>query len=75
MNAKTCKHLRKMANSMALEMHLKTKQPIIARELMVLPSHEDRARKQGHMMGITAVNHPQSVRGIYRWLKRNVHYE
>ena len=72
MNAKTCKRLRKMAHAMHFE--IQTKDPENAppdRKLMVLPAHEAKAREQGHMSNITAVNHPQSLRGIYRWLKRN----
>ena len=72
MNAKTCKRLRKMAHAMHFELLTKDpKNPPPNRKLMVLPAHEAKAREQGHMSNITAVNHPQSVRGIYRWLKRN----
>ena len=71
MNAKLCKRLRKMANAMALERHLQTKEPIVQRRLMVLPAHEKRFKFQGHTQGITAVNGPQTWRGVYRWLKKN----
>ena len=75
MNAKLCKRLRKMAYAMHFEILTKDpKNPPPNRKLMVLPAHEKKAREQGHMIGITAVNHPQSVRGIYRWLKRNHQY-
>lgn len=72
MNAKLCKRLRKMAHAMHFE--ILTKDPKNAppnRKLMVLPAHESKAREQDGMRGVTAVNHPQSWRGIYRWLKRN----
>lgn len=71
MNAKLCKRLRKGANKMMLELHEsdKEKYPIVNRKLMVLPAHERIAAAGGR--NITAVNHPQSCRGIYRWLKRN----
>lgn len=70
MNAKTCKRLRKMAHAMHFELGTKgVKSPM--RQLMVLPAHEKKVKEQGHMMGVTAVNHAQSWRGIYRWLKRN----
>lgn len=69
MNAKLCKRLRKMAH----RMHKPDEAPV--RKLMVLPAHEKRFNFQGHAQGITAVNHPHSFRGIYRWLKRNYAYD
>ena len=72
MNAKLCKRLRKMAHAMHFELLTKDpRNPPPNRKLMVMPAHEARAKEQGSMRGVTAVNHPQSVRGIYRWLKRN----
>jgi len=72
LNAKLCKRLRKMAHAMHFEMLTKDpKNPPPGRRLMVFPPHEAKAKEQGSMVGVTAVNHPQSVRGIYRWLKRN----
>jgi len=74
LNAKTCKRLRKMAHAMHFELLTKDpKNPPPTRKLMVMSAHEAKAHKQGNMRGVTAVNHPQSVRGIYRWLKRNYH--
>ena len=72
MNAKTCKRLRKMAHTMHNEL-LARKLDAPVRKLMVHPAHERKAKDQGHMTGVTAVNHKQSWRGIYRWLKRNYH--
>jgi hypothetical protein len=61
-----------MAHAMHFEMLAKDpRNPPPGRRLMVFPPHEAKAREQGSMQGITAVNHPQSWRGIYRWLKRN----
>lgn len=72
MNAKLCKRLRKMAYAMHFELLAKDPEnPPPTRRLMVLPAHERKARAQDGMRGVTAVNHPQSVRGIYHWLKRN----
>lgn len=72
MNAKLCKRLRKMAHHMHFELLKQDpKNPPPNRRLMVLPAHERKAREQESMRNVTAVNHPQSVRGIYRWLKRN----
>ena len=68
MNAKTCKRLRKMAHAMCLQPDGKV---LPTRRLMVLPAHEKRFKFQGHVQGISAVNDPQTWRGIYRWLKRN----
>lgn len=72
MNAKLCKRLRKTANKMMLDLNTQDPKqfPITERRLMIHPRHEARAKK-GDYRHITAVNHPQSVRGIYRWLKRN----
>jgi hypothetical protein len=57
---------------MAHQMH-DAKQPV--RKLMVHPAHEASFRSGDRPAGhTTAVNHPQSFRGIYRWLKRNFHY-
>lgn len=70
MNAKLCKRLRKMAHAMQFELTTKGI-PAVSRKLLVLPAHEKRAKVQGHMQGITAINGPQTWRGIYRWLKRN----
>lgn len=67
MNLKKCKALRRMARRMEFSLHeqgIDTK-----RKLLVLQSHEARA-KQGDRR-ITAVNNPNSLRGIYRWLKKN----
>jgi hypothetical protein len=71
MSAKKHKLLRKMAHRMVFEKHLQDHESIVDRKLMVHPPHEKRAREQGHMRGVTAVNYPKSTRGIYRWLKRN----
>jgi hypothetical protein len=61
-----------MARAMHFELQTKDPKNIPPpRRLMVLPAHDAKAKHQGHMANITAVNHPQSVRGIYRWLKRN----
>lgn len=65
MNLKIAKRLREMAH----QMHKPDQAPV--RRLMVHPAHERRAKAQGSMRGITAVNDPRSWRGIYRWLKRN----
>ena len=70
MNAKLCKRLRKMAHAMHFEFTTKGVEAPV-RKLMVAPAHEARAKEQGSMRGVSAVNHPQSWRGIYRWLKRN----
>lgn len=67
MNAKTCKRLRKMAHAMCLQPDGKV---LPTRRLMVLPAHERRFKAEG-IRRITAVNDPQTFRGIYRWLKRN----
>lgn len=72
MNAKLAKKLRKMAYALHFELMTKDpRNPPPVRKLMVHPAHEARAKEQDHMMGITAVNHLQSVRGINRWLKAN----
>ena len=71
MNAKTCKHLRKMAHKMCLQ---PDNTVLPTRRLMVLPAHEKRFKFQKSVQGITAVNDPRTWRGIYRWLKRNYQY-
>ncbi len=70
MNAKLAKHLRKMAHQLCLQPDGTV---LPTRRLVVLKRHEEKAREQGHMRGVTAVNCPQSWRGINRWLKRNYH--
>jgi len=68
MNAKLCKRLRRMARSMSYNPQTGISLP--ARRLMVLPAHEKRAKEEG-FRHVTAVNGPQTTRGIYRWLKRH----
>ena len=72
MNAKLCRKLRRMARQLAFDEMARTQVETPPRKLMVHPAHEksfrEGTRKVAHT---TAVNHPQSVRGIYRWLKRN----
>lgn len=73
MNAKLCKHLRRMARQMSFDP--KTSKSLPARRLMVLPSHEKRFKFQREngmpaTQGISAINDPNSTRGIYRWLKK-----
>lgn len=72
MNAKLCKRLRKQAHRMMLELHLDSggKTPVRDRFLIVFGPHEKRMQELGAGR-VTAVNHPQTTRGIYRWLKRN----
>lgn len=72
MNLKLAKQLRKQARWMMLQLHNESggKIPIRDRALQVFKPHEQIAREKG-MAHVTAVNHPQTVRGIYRWLKRN----
>lgn len=70
MNGKKAKKLRRMATTMftALPEQGRTPSP---RKLMVHPVDEARAKEQGSMAHCRAVNHAQSHRGIYRWIKAN----
>lgn len=68
MNQKLCKHLRRMARQMSFDP--KTGKSLPARRLMVLPAHESRFKEQKSIAGISAINDPNTTRGIYRWLKK-----
>jgi hypothetical protein len=71
MNQKKAKLLRKMARQMSGPNPQNNNEAMPDRRLMVRPEHEKRAKFQKSMQGIQAVNHPQTGRGVYRWLKKN----
>lgn len=69
MNLKVAKHLRKMARQMSFDPQ--TGKSLPARRLMVDPRHEKQLKAgERKFPNITAVNDPQTTRGVYRWLKK-----
>lgn len=78
MNAKKAKLMRKMANAMHNARMQESPDLDVSRKLLVKPTHEGLLKEQhevkaksGRMGGfVTAVNNPNSVRGIGRWLKK-----
>lgn len=70
MNAKLCKHLRRMARSVQKDCFDAEGVPIVFRKLLVDPRHERRLKTTGQAKGCSAVNDPNTFRGIHRSLKR-----
>lgn len=71
MNAKLCKKLRRRAYEIEFDRIAKEKVMPQPRKLMVHKAHEQGFR-DGTRTRVTAVNHPLSWRGIYRWIKSEV---
>lgn len=71
MNSKKAKLMRSMARRMALRPDGSVWPD---RGLIVHPAHEQRAQEKG-LGHVSAINAPQTTRGVYRWLKRNFNPE
>jgi hypothetical protein len=73
LNQKTCKRLRRMAREIQKSRFDENPNdnPILFRQLLVDPRHQQKLKTQGVAKGRSAVNSPKSFRGIYRALKKN----